>query len=55
MTTSTATPTYLAGTTVSPEQLQAWVDTFHHDGFLFLQNVLHLTGALSSALTWIGH
>ena len=40
MTTNTATPTYLAGTTVSPEQLQAWVDTFHRDGFLFLQDVL---------------
>ena len=31
---------YLANQTVSEEQIQAWVDQFHRDGFLFLQNVL---------------
>ncbi len=40
MTTSGVDSTYLAGTTVSQEQLQAWVETFHQQGFLFLQNVL---------------
>ena len=32
--------TYLAGRTVSDEQIEAWVETFHRDGFLFLENVL---------------
>jgi ectoine hydroxylase-related dioxygenase (phytanoyl-CoA dioxygenase family) len=40
MTTTTTASTYLAGQTVSPEQIQAWVETFHQQGFLFLQNVL---------------
>lgn len=31
---------YLAGQSVSDEQLRAWVDTFHRDGCLFLPNVL---------------
>ena len=31
---------YLANQSVSEEQIQAWVDKFHRDGFLFLQNVL---------------
>ena len=31
---------YLANQSVSEEQIQAWVDQFHRDGFLFLQNVL---------------
>ena len=54
MTTSTATPTYLAGTTVSPEQLQAWVEQFHQQGFLFLQNVLPLAwcAELRANLDW---
>ena len=54
MTTSTATPTYLAGTTVSPEQLQAWVEQFHQQGFLFLQNVLPLDwcAELRADLDW---
>jgi ectoine hydroxylase-related dioxygenase (phytanoyl-CoA dioxygenase family) len=40
MTTATTSPTYLAGQIASPEQIQEWVETFHRDGFLFLQNVL---------------
>ncbi|HMN30053.1 MAG TPA: hypothetical protein PKE45_18010, partial [Caldilineaceae bacterium] len=32
--------TYLAGQQVSQEQLQEWVETFHRQGYLFLQNVL---------------
>jgi ectoine hydroxylase-related dioxygenase (phytanoyl-CoA dioxygenase family) len=32
--------TYLANQIVSQEQLQEWVETFHRQGFLFLQNVL---------------
>lgn len=31
---------YLADQIVSEEQIQAWVDQFHRDGFLFLQNAL---------------
>lgn len=42
MTTSTlaSSPTYLAGQIVSPEQIDVWVEQFHRDGFLFLQDVL---------------
>lgn len=29
-----------AGQPASPEQIQAWVEQFHRDGYLFLQNVL---------------
>lgn len=36
----TTSHTYLAGQTASPDQIQEWVETFHRDGFLFLQNVL---------------
>jgi hypothetical protein len=32
--------TYLANQRVSPEQIQEWVETFHRQGFLFLENVL---------------
>ena len=31
---------YLANQIVSEEQIQEWVDQFHRDGFLFLQDVL---------------
>lgn len=31
---------FLAGTQVSNEQIQEWVETFHRDGYLFLQDVL---------------
>ncbi|MYE87807.1 hypothetical protein F4X33_02280, partial [Candidatus Poribacteria bacterium] len=31
---------YLANQIVSEEQIQEWVEQFHRDGFLFLQNVL---------------
>lgn len=31
---------YLAGQTASPEQIRAWVEQFHRDGYLFLQDVL---------------
>lgn len=31
---------YLAGTKVSEGQISDWVEQFHRDGFLFLQNVL---------------
>ena len=31
---------YLANQVVSEEQIQEWVNQFHRDGFLFLQNVL---------------
>lgn len=31
---------YLANQIVSEEQIQAWVEQFHRDGFLFVQNVL---------------
>ena len=34
-----ATP-YLAHQKVSEEQIAEWVEQFHHDGYLFLQNVL---------------
>jgi ectoine hydroxylase-related dioxygenase (phytanoyl-CoA dioxygenase family) len=41
MTTSaTSSQTYLANQIVSSEQIQEWVETFHQQGFLFLQNVL---------------
>jgi len=40
MSAITSTSSYLAGQTASPEQIQSWVDTFHEQGFLFLQNVL---------------
>lgn len=33
-------PPYLANHIVSDEQLQAWVATFHRQGFLFLEHVL---------------
>lgn len=32
--------TYLAGRPASDEQIQKWVETFHRQGFLFLENVL---------------
>ena len=32
--------TYLAGQKASDEQIQSWVESFHRDGYLFLQNVL---------------
>lgn len=35
-----ATELYLAHTVISDEQIQEWVETFHHQGFLFLENVL---------------
>ena len=31
---------YLANQTVSDEQIEEWVETFHRQGFLFLENVL---------------
>lgn len=31
---------YMGGTTASPEQIRAWVEQFHRDGYLFLENVL---------------
>ncbi len=40
MSTTAATETYLANCIVSEEQIQEWVETFHRQGFLFLQNVL---------------
>ena len=40
MTATPATPQYLAETVVSEEQIQRWVDSFHENGFLFLENVL---------------
>jgi hypothetical protein len=44
MTTTSSAPTYLAGQAASPEQLQAWVETFYQQGFLFLQHVLPTVG-----------
>lgn len=38
--TTTQPQTCLAHQTVSEEQIQAWVDTFHTQGFLFLEDVL---------------
>ncbi|MEM7134469.1 MAG: hypothetical protein AAF702_49845 [Chloroflexota bacterium] len=46
----TATPTtaasilskYLAENPVSPEQIQLWIETFHQQSFLFIENVLPL-------------
>ena len=32
--------TYLAGRRASDEQIQAWAETFHREGFLFIENVL---------------
>jgi hypothetical protein len=32
--------TYLANQIVSEEQIQEWVETFHRNGFLFIENVL---------------
>lgn len=40
MTTTSAPSSYLAGQTVSPEQIQAWVETFHQQGFLFFEEFL---------------
>jgi ectoine hydroxylase-related dioxygenase (phytanoyl-CoA dioxygenase family) len=34
------TATYLAGQVASAEQIAEWVETFHREGYLFLQNVL---------------
>ena len=31
---------YLSEQTIAPEQIQDWVETFHRDGCLFLENVL---------------
>ena len=33
-------PKYLAGHVVGDDQIKAWVEQFHRDGFLFLQDVL---------------
>lgn len=56
MTTSGADSTYLAGTTVSPEQIQDWVETFHQQALPYLSKMYcRLTGALSYAPIWIGH
>src|SRR5690349_3859035 len=40
MTTTTPAETYLAGQIASENQINEWVEQFHRDGFLFLQNVL---------------
>ena len=40
MNPTTKTPTYLANQVVDEEQIQRWVEEFHRQGFLFLQNVL---------------
>jgi len=39
---------------VSQEQIQAWVETFHRDGYLFLQNVLppEFCAELRADLDW---
>lgn len=37
---STATCAYLAGKKVNQDQLDEWVDIFHQQGYLFLQNLL---------------
>ncbi len=52
-TISTASP-YLADQPVSQEQIQTWVETFHRDGYLFLQNVLppDLCTELRADLDW---
>ena len=34
------TVSYLANQTVSDEQIQAWIEQFHRDGYIFLHNVL---------------
>jgi ectoine hydroxylase-related dioxygenase (phytanoyl-CoA dioxygenase family) len=36
----TSEPTVSGGSAVPAEQIQAWVEQFHRDGYLFLQNVL---------------
>jgi len=53
MTTTTPAPT-LAGQPVSQEQLQTWAETFHRQGFLFLENVLPLDwcAELRADLDW---
>ena len=40
MSTLTEAPTYLAGKTAPPEQIQEWVEQFHRDGYLFIPSVL---------------
>ena len=40
MSTTSQSQTYLANQIVSEEQIQEWVETFHRQGFLFLENVL---------------
>ncbi len=40
MTTTASSTPYLAGQKVSEAQILAWVNQFHRDGYLFLQNVL---------------
>ena len=47
---------YLADTPPDPKQINEWVERFHHDGYLFLENVLppsltsHLRADLDRAL-----
>ncbi|MSP12888.1 MAG: mitomycin antibiotics/polyketide fumonisin biosynthesis protein [Chloroflexi bacterium] len=54
METTTGTNTISAGQTVSDEQIQEWVETFHRQGFLFLENVLppDLCAELYRDLDW---
>jgi ectoine hydroxylase-related dioxygenase (phytanoyl-CoA dioxygenase family) len=40
MSTTSQSQTYLANQIVSEEQIQEWVETFHRQGFLFLEDVL---------------
>jgi hypothetical protein len=52
-----ANQAFLAGQTVDAGQVAAWVETFHRDGYLFLQDVLppamvtQLKSDLNQALT----
>ena len=37
---SSSGPAFLANRTAEPQQIAAWIETFHRDGYLFLKNVL---------------
>ena len=54
MNTKIEEQSYLANQSVSPEQIAEWVDTFHREGFLFLENVLPPTwcAELRADLDW---
>ena len=46
---------YLSEQPISPEQIQEWVEMFHRDGCLFLEDVLTPLHCADFGRIWIGH